>query len=66
MGYANIGSVNRGNKIMDRRVNKEEIIGNCDRNRKVAEGDNAAEKEGDKGGGFHCDGDECQIEWTDD
>lgn len=49
------------------RINKEEIKGNCDKNRKVAGGDNhATDSEGDKGGGFCCEGDECHIEWTDD
>jgi len=68
MGYAHSGSQNRGNDIMVR-VNKEEIKGITGERHKsscAAKGDNAAKKEGDKGGAFHCDGDECQLEWTDD
>jgi len=68
MGYAHSGSQNRGNYTMVR-VNKEEIKGITDKREKsscAAAGDNAAATEGDKGGGFHCDGDECRLEWTDD
>ena len=69
MGYAHSGSQNRGNDIMVR-VNKEEIKGITGKREKsscAAVSDNKAKAtEGDKGGGFHCDGDECQLEWTDD